>query len=80
MVIDEADSALRSEFSQNYCVGLVNKQLAQKEFRLLMISATRTPEFDSVVAQLRIPGNLLQTSLPAEELTLKNVGQYMLEV
>lgn len=80
VVVDEADNVLRTEFSQNYCINLVNKQLEQVDYKLLMISATRTPEFDSVVSQLKIKGNLIQASLPNEELTLKNVSQYMMMV
>jgi superfamily II DNA/RNA helicase len=59
VVVDEADNVLRTEFSQNYCINLINKQLEQVDYKLLMISATRTPEFDSVVSQLKIKGNLI---------------------
>lgn len=80
VILDEADNVLRTEFSQNYCINFINRQLEQVDYKLLMISATRTPEFDQVVSQLKIKGNLIQASLPKEELTLKNVIQYMMIV
>jgi hypothetical protein len=43
-----------------------------------MISATRTPEFDKVLSQIKNKGNTLSFALEKEELTLKNVQQYMM--
>ena len=77
MAVDEADHVFEAMKGRNFFKTWVTK-IHKTPFRLLMTSATMTDDFENVVEIIKRKMNVVSFVLPKEELTLKNVLQFMI--
>ena len=76
-VVDEADDVFHSDLDNNFFSLLVDKHFSNQDVRLLFTSATMTEKFRELIKKLQEKASIGIIEKETEELTLKNVKQYM---
>ncbi len=79
LAIDEADHVFESDLGKNFFGVFINKILKTNDFKIIFTSATMTEDFLKVAEKVKEKRNLLSFDLPVEQLTLKNVYQFMIK-
>lgn len=77
LVVDEADSVFESDLGKNFFAGLITKLQKTNDFKIILTSATVTEDSRKIIAKIQEKSNIITTEMPKENLTLKNVYQYM---
>ena len=78
IVVDEADHVFDTDQGKSFFQPFVHRLLNSPNFRLIFTSATMTQDFRQIVQGIQEKRNILSVEMPVEELTLKNVQQYMI--
>ena len=78
LIVDEADSVFEGDMGKNFFSSLIVKLQKTNDFKIIMTSATITEDSRKIIAKIQEKSNIITTELKTEELTLKNVCQYMI--
>lgn len=78
LVVDEADHVFEQDTSKNFFQVFFTKAVANTATRFIFTSATLTDEFREVIKSLQERRSVIIIEKETEELTLKNVTQYMI--
>lgn len=79
VIIDEADHVFEQDLSKNFFLMLINKHIPNPALKLIFTSATMTDIFRDVITSIQQKKNMCIIEKETEELTLKNVTQYMIK-
>lgn len=78
LIVDEADSVFEGDMGKNFFASLIVKLQKTNEFKIIMTSATVTEDSRKIIAKIQEKSNIITTEMKKENLTLKNVYQYMI--
>lgn len=79
IAVDECDSVFDSDVGKNFFMSFIVKLQSTNTFKIIFTSATVTENSKQVIAKVQAKHNIVVLELPKEQLTLKNVYQYLVK-
>jgi len=79
IAVDEADSVFDSDVGKNFFMSFIVKLQTTNNFKIIFTSATVTENSKQVISKVQAKHNIVVLELPKEQLTLKNVFQYLVK-
>ena len=79
IAVDEADSVFDSDVGKNFFMSFIVKLQTTNTFKIIFTSATVTENSKQVISKVQAKHNIVVLELPKEQLTLKNVFQYLVK-
>lgn len=79
IAVDECDSVFDSDVGKNFFMSFIVKLQLTNTFKVIFTSATVTENSKQVISKVQAKHNIVVLELPKEQLTLKNVYQYLVK-
>lgn len=79
IAVDEADSVFDSDVGKNFFMMFIVKLQSTNTLKIIFTSATVTENSKQVISKVQLKHNIVVLELPKEQLTLKNVYQYLVK-